>query len=111
MNITEVITRAKTYSPSEYDESEMRAWCDEVSQMLAVEVLDTESAPRSDETLCGPPYDSMYIDYVLAKICLYQRDFDTYNQFMASFNSKLDAYKRWYMSGPPRRADKLKNWW
>lgn len=65
----------------------------------------------TDKTVCDAPYDSMYIDYIIAKICMYQRDFDTYNQFMTSFNSRLDAYKKWIINQLPQAGGKLENWW
>lgn len=37
MYIGEVIRRAQSYYPSEYDINEMYSWCDEVSSMLAIE--------------------------------------------------------------------------
>lgn len=65
----------------------------------------------TDKTICDAPYDGMYIDYIIAKICMYQRDFNTYNQFMTSFNSRLKAYKRWITNQLPQAGGKLKNWW
>lgn len=111
MKISEVIRQAKSYYPSEYSDEEMGRWCDEVSAMLALEVEDEPSYTVSDTTLCDTPYDIMYIDYVIAKICLYQHDFNTYNQFISLFNTRLDAYKRWRMSSPLHQAQRLKNWW
>lgn len=65
----------------------------------------------TDKTICDSPYDGMYVDYIIAKINLYQRDFNTYNQFMALFNSRLGAYKRWITNQLPQAGGKLKNWW
>lgn len=65
----------------------------------------------TERTVCDPPYDSMYIDYVLAKICYFQRDMSAYNQHMTAFNSRLDAYKRWLMGRMPSDDCTFKNWW
>ncbi len=65
----------------------------------------------TEKTVCDAPYDTMYIDYIIAKICMLQRDFETYNQFMTSFNSRLLAYKRWITNQLPQAGGKLKNWW
>ena len=65
----------------------------------------------TEKTICDAPYDVMYVDYILAKIAMYQHDFYTYNQFMTSFNSTLGAYKRWITDRMPQREGKLKNWW
>lgn len=88
---------------------------------FALEVGDVEGLPESgsgvvsrivtDKTVCDAPYDGMYVDYVIAKICMYQRDFNTYNQFMSSFNSRLVAYKKWITNQLPQAGGKLKNWW
>lgn len=65
----------------------------------------------TEKTLCSAPYDTMYIDYLMGKIALYQRDYQMYNQFMTAFNSRLDAYKRWLINYIPQDGGKLKNWW
>lgn len=65
----------------------------------------------TEKTVCDAPYDGMYVDYIIAKICMYQRDFNTYNQFMTSFNSRLHAYKKWITNQLPQAGGKLKNWW
>ena len=65
----------------------------------------------TDETLCDAPYDSMYIDYVIAKINMYQRDIAAYNQHMTLFNSKLDSYKKWIVSRMPQSRSTFINWW
>ncbi len=57
----------------------------------------------TDETVCAAPYDSMYVDYILAKINLYQRDSDSYNRHMTAFNSRLAAYKKWLINHMPSR--------
>lgn len=65
----------------------------------------------TEKTLCSAPYDVMYVDYLMAKIALYQRDYNMYNQFMTSFNSRMDAYKRWVINYLPQDGGKLINWW
>lgn len=65
----------------------------------------------TDKTVCLPPYDTMYIDYCLAKQGLYQHDFNTYNQFMTSFNSRLAAYKKYMANHMPQADLKFINWW
>ena len=75
------------------------------------EVDLTATRQVTEKTLCEAPYDIMYIDYLMGKIALYQRDYHMYNQFMTSFNSRLDAYKRWLINYIPQDGGKLKNWW
>ncbi len=65
----------------------------------------------TDRTVCPPPFDSMYIDYVLAKIMLYQHDTESANIFMTSFNSMLAAYKNWLIKRMPKGDCRFRNWW
>ena len=66
----------------------------------------------TEETVCDAPYDRMYIDYVNAQICYYQRDFDTYNQHMNLFNQRLMSYQAWLQQRRVQDKDgKIVNWW
>ena len=65
----------------------------------------------TDETVCDAPYDRMYVDFVNAQICYYQRDFDTYNQHMNLFNQRLSAYQAWLQQRRTQDRDgKIVNW-
>ncbi len=65
----------------------------------------------TDKTVCDAPFDTMYADYILAKINMYQRDMEAYNQFMTAFNSRLAAYRRWLADRMPSGDGKLHGWW
>ncbi len=65
----------------------------------------------TDTTVCNAPYDSMYIDYILAKINMLQRDMQGYNHHMTAFNSRLSAYRKWLINHMPQGENRLKNWW
>lgn len=65
----------------------------------------------TDKTVCDAPYDGMYIDYLLAKINMYQRDMTAYNQHITAFNSRLLAYKKWVTEHSAKDAGKIINWW
>ena len=78
------------------------------------DVSDTEATLTriiTDKTACNAPYDRMYIDFILAKIGMYQRDYEMYNQYMTVFNSRLSAYKKWLINHLPQDKYKLTNWW
>ena len=65
----------------------------------------------TDKTVCPAPYDRMYVDYVNAQICYYQRDFDTYNQHMNLFNQRLLAYQSWLQQRRVQDKDgRMINW-
>lgn len=66
----------------------------------------------TEKTVCPAPYDSMYIDYINAKISYYQGSFGNYNQHMMSFNNKLSAYQLWLKERCPLDcSSKITNWW
>lgn len=46
----------------------------------------------TDETVCAPPYDELYVDYICAQICFYQRNYDVYQQFIARYNARMKEY-------------------
>lgn len=55
----------------------------------------------TDTTVLPAPYDSVYVEYLLAKMAFYQRDGEGYRAHMAQFNEGLDAYERWYKQRAP----------
>lgn len=65
----------------------------------------------TDKTVCDAPFDGMYVDYLLAKINMHQRDIPAYNQHITAFNSRLNAYKKWVNEHSPKDEGKIINWW
>jgi hypothetical protein len=66
----------------------------------------------TDTTLCEPPFDEMYIDYICAQIAFYQRKSDVYQQFIARYNTRfteLCKYMREYAA--ENDYTEFKNWW
>ena len=66
---------------------------------------------KDSETLCGAPYESMYIHYILAKILFNQGDIDGYNRNTEMFQFLLSNYAAYYRQNAPQRNIKYKNWW
>lgn len=48
------------------------------------------------------PYDRMYIEYILAKMALYQHDYAGYNAHMMQYNSLYEALRREHQTRSPR---------
>ena len=66
----------------------------------------------TEETICSAPYDLMYVDYVMAQVCYYQRDFATYGRHMTNFNQRLAAFDAWLQKRRVQEKDnKIYNWW
>ena len=47
------------------------------------------------------PYDSMYVEYLLAKMALYQHDYSAYGAHMAQYNNLYDTLRRDFKSRNP----------
>ena len=58
------------------------------------------------------PYESMYIEYLLAKMALYQRDYTGYSAHMTQYNLLWEGLKRDYKTRAPLNpVSNLKNYW
>lgn len=64
-----------------------------------------------DETEVPPPFDDMYIQFVLAKIGFYQNDVDMYNKHISIYNSLINDYGVWYKRTAPIKSTQFKNMW
>ena len=64
-----------------------------------------------DETEVPPPFDDMYIQFVLAKIGFYQNDLDMYNKHITIYNSLINDYAVWYKRTNPIKSTRFKNMW
>ena len=47
------------------------------------------------------PYDGMYVEYLLAKMALYQHDYTGYQAHMTQYNTLYDGLRRDYKSRAP----------
>lgn len=52
-------------------------------------VPNGDNVPEEYETEAPAPYDSLYLDYVMAQIAFYQNDMNDYNKFVTMYNQKL----------------------
>lgn len=50
----------------------------------------------TDSTIVPPPYDAMYIEYILARMAHYQHDYNTYKACQTQFNSWLESFINWH---------------
>lgn len=127
MYITEAVERVRAYCGTEYSEEEIVSWCNELSADLRLNYLcgarksgaeegadaaaDNTEQSEDNVTVCGAPYDAMYIDFCMAKIAWFQRDFDVYNELIAAFNRKLYEYAQYLRRGAGEEPEtKIKNW-
>ncbi|MBR5152131.1 MAG: hypothetical protein IKW60_01185 [Clostridia bacterium] len=65
-----------------------------------------------DELQVEAPYDGMYVEYMLAKMALYQHDYAAYGAHMAQYNQLWDALRRDYKNRAPlTSAAQFRKYW
>ncbi len=65
----------------------------------------------TDQTVVDAPFDMLYVDFLNAKYCFYQRDYENYNAHMALFNSRLADLDLYLAKTRPSSPDTvLRNW-
>lgn len=79
-----------------------------VYQERYVPITDTSA----DKTVCPAPYDAMYVDWLIAKYCFYDRDIEGYSQYMAMYNQRLLSWRNKLKEfAPYDKAARLTGWW
>jgi len=63
-----------------------------------------------EKTVCPPPFDYMYVDFLIAKSALYSGDSNAYKNHMAAFSLKQAEYANWVARRRGLREKKLINW-
>lgn len=63
-----------------------------------------------DKTLLPAPYDTAYVDFVNAKVALYQGDRNGYKNFTEQYNTKMSDYRQYLTRVMPRIKSKFINW-
>ena len=99
------------YSSDKENNYKLTCGGDSLKDIIETEFDGTITRYVTDSTVCDAPFDSMYIDYLLAKINMYQHDMNSYNQHIGAFNSRLASYKKWIAERCAKDEGKLINWW
>ncbi len=93
--------------------------CDGEKLILDREVLESSTEAElfirriiTDTTeIDESPYDTAYIEFILAKIALYQHDYTGYNAHMTQYNALLDMARRDFKTRNPLTAQsRFKNY-
>lgn len=117
MKKVEVLERADALCKNLYSAGEKLSWCAELDENLKADYLREEELSGTDlseDTAVGAPYDLMYVDFVMAKCCYYQRDYDAYNQHITAFRNKLSDFSNHHIREnlPVRKTkNQVQNWW
>ena len=66
----------------------------------------------TDRTVCDAPYDELYIDYICAQICFYQRKHDVYLRFIERYNARVKEYASLMRAFAVEEDNtEFANWW
>lgn len=114
MTIGEAISRVDRLKYNVFSLGEKQQWLGELEAMLKRQILDThgpglsytpigDTTPPETELLAPEPFDTLYIQWLEARIDLYNGETERYNASIMLFNHQLAAFARWYhRSFPPK---------
>ena len=112
MKYNEIIKSVGELYPNEYDVSELKTWMRELEDVIAKDTggEDVVIHDLSEQATPPPPYDRMFIDFVMAQIALHQHDDEGYSRYIAMFNSKYTDFLNWYVRTHPGKKRTYTNW-
>ncbi len=64
-----------------------------------------------EKTVCDAPFDYMYIDFLIAKSCLYSGNSNGYSNHIAAYSAKLAEYASFISRRKGHRTRKFINWY
>lgn len=118
MTINEVLSRVRAIKPDALSDETKAEWLLRLEGRIFEEVIrprlindpDTPNEKQAmrwpedgDQPLCvDPPFDRLYILYLVARIDYYYQDTANYNQSAQVFNEALDEWRKWYNALWPR---------
>ena len=104
MKIREVITQVDDLYANAFSEEDKLEWLKQIENKIYTELVLTHHEPvemtdfsDDDNELIAPsPYDSLYINYIIAQINKYNNETVRYNNAMIIFNNEYQDYANWY---------------
>ena len=120
MTLSEAIEQINTLKPNAYSEEALTIWLNQLEAMVQSEVfgVDPENIRTfdwendGDEPLTIPkPYDSAYVEWIMAKIDFNNREYGAYNNGVDVFNNTYDEYKKfWRRNHNPLDSIRVSNY-
>ena len=109
MTINEAIVRIDTLVPNTFKEWEKIFWLSKLDALVKTEVIDRhegggdvsfnhydDSTDVSTVLLVPSPFDEMYLFWMEARICYYNKEMQEYNNAITMFNNAYDDYRKHY---------------
>lgn len=104
MTINDIKTRVDNERPNQYTSSQLIAWVNDVERDISMslrpyEGIVTESSEQhdslTDQVMLEEP--DLYAEYVIARICLSDEEYDRYNIHAALYDERLTDWKERYI--------------
>ena len=104
MKIREVLTQVDDLYANAFSEEDKLQWLQQIEEKIYKELVLTHHEPvemtefdDDDNELIAPaPYDSLYINYIIANINKYNNETVRYNNAMIIFNQEYQEFANWY---------------
>ncbi len=112
MTVYEAVSMAQQMRPSEVSVAQLVQWLAALDGQIWVEIVSQyeghvpdamptygpQDADSEEETylMVEPPYDEMYVTYLIMRIDLYNADYERYNNEAVPYNEQYLAFVNWY---------------
>ena len=112
MKYEEIIAEARELYSNEYSDSQILKWIKEAEDTAAIYRGDTAASEIniSDNSQIGPPFDRMYIDFVMAQVSFHQHDDESYMKYINMFNARFSDWKNYFVANTPMAKKQYTNW-
>ena len=113
MRYEEVIAEVRELYPNGYSDSQLLRWIKETDDVVSIyKNEDIEDDIKvSDETKLTPPFDRMYVDFVMAQIAFHQRDDEAYSRYIMVFNARFNNWKNYFVRSNRMEKKQYDGWY
>ena len=105
--VKDIIGAVNLLKPNEFAPEQLTAWLNEVEGTVQSRIcrIDPSSAgfrtydyavDENSEAIVPPPYDVLYVYYLMAKIDLAYEDYDKYANDGNLYNAAFNDYAKWH---------------
>lgn len=114
MTYKDIIDKTDKFYPNEYDTKEKLWWIDcvnaDIVRNIEKQAEDVPPAEEEDGAIVLPPYDDMYIYYILAQIAYHQRDGEAYQRHIMMYAARFNDYMSYYLRTFGGETNQITGW-
>lgn len=109
MTIAQALNQSSALKPGPFTGADKTAWLSQLDGQIDAELIRTHQgapeagfAPYTAETdtgtelLAPPPYDKMYVTFLMAQMDFYAADYDRFNNLQRRFETEYMEFASWY---------------